>query len=520
MTHLNTSGPTVLFQRARNSAIYVDKSGMIPEVTRRLNTMNQYVCVTRPRRFGKSINAQMLAAYYTKGQDTKALFHDLAVAADPTCAAHQNAHNVFFLDMSRIPSNCVSFRDYLTYLTNNLSADILEAYPQLRERNPNDIPAMLNAVGDRFLFILDEWDAIFYRDFMTEADKLSYLEFLKLLLKDQPYVELAYLTGVLPIARYSSGSALNMFEEFSFLNDNIFDRYFGFTEDEVNFLCQRQQTVPYEEICRWYDGYVTATGLRLFNPRSVNLALTRGVCLNYWTDTGPMNEVAACIEHNVDAVREDVVRLVAQAPVFAKLNGYSASDLRLDTRDEILSAMVVYGFLSYHNDTLRIPNHELMEKFQAVLSRQSLGAVKAIVDRSREMLNATLLKDAEKVAEILENTHDREIPFLQYNDENALSCVITLCYLAARDFYEVKREAKSGKGYCDYLFLPKKGQNTAIILELKVDGTCEAAIQQIKAKNYIQQAAGCERVLYVGINYDKKSKTHQCIIEEAAPGTH
>lgn len=177
------------------------------------------------------------------------------------------------------------------------------------------------------------------------------------------------MTGVLPIAKHSSGSELNMFEEFSFMNDSEFDRYFGFDEDEVKELCRKAGTLSFDEVKYWYDGYFTSDGKSLFNPRSVNFALTRGKCLNYWTETGPMNEVADCIEHNVDEVREDIVKMVADIPVAVRLKGYSASELQLNTRDEILSAMVVYGFLSYHDGYVKIPNREIKERFQDARDR-------------------------------------------------------------------------------------------------------------------------------------------------------
>lgn len=348
---------------------------------------------------------------------------------------------------------------------------------------------------------------------MTDKEKCLYIKFLKGLLKDQPYVSLAYLTGVLPIAKYSSGSELNMFDEYSFMNDNVYDRYFGFNESEVKSLCNQQDKISFAEIKRWYDGYYSSNGGSIFNPRSVSKALTRGICLNYWTETGPMNEIAECIEHNVDEVREDIVKMIAGIPIEIELQGYSAAELGLHTRDEILSAMVVYGFLSYHDGELRIPNHELMEKYQRVLNRDSMGEVKEIVDDSRKMLEATLACDSEKVASILEEVHDQEVPFLQYNDENSMSCVITLCYLYARKDYWIERESKSGKGYCDYLFFPKKNGKAAIILELKADVSCEEALSQIKEKNYIQKVKNYSEIILAGISYDKKNKKHSCLIE-------
>lgn len=324
-----------------------------------------------------------------------------------------------------------------------------------------------------------------------------------------------YMTGVLPIAKYSSGSAMNIFDEYSFLADDLFDCYFGFTEPEVLELCRQYSEPTFQEIKYWYDGYYTMGGEALFNPRSVNSAFTRKKCRNYWTETGPMKEIEDCIRNNVDAVREDLVQLVAGNSIEIKLDGYSASDQRLETRNEILSAMVVFGFLSYHDQMLKIPNHELMEKFQRVLSIKGMGKVKQIVDRSEEMLKATIDCDTEKVAAILEDIHDAEIPFIKYNDENSLSCVVTLAYLAARDYYSVTREAKSGKGYCDYLFVPHRKSREAIILELKYGKSAEGALRQIKKKNYIQRLAEYPKILLVGVNYSKTGdKHHKCVIEK------
>ena len=301
------------------------------------------------------------------------------------------------------------------------------------------------------------------------------------------------------------------------MNDDEYDLYFGFHEDEVKELCNQMNSVGYEELKYWYDGYYTSEGKSLFNPRSVSLALQKGKCKNYWTETGPMNEIAEYIEHNVDEVREDIVKMVAGIPVEVELEGYAASQLQLDSRDEILSAMVVFGFLSYHDGFLRIPNHELMEKFQRVLKRKSMGSVADIVNNSKNVLDATIALDGQKVAQYIEEAHDREIPFLQYNNENSLSCVITLCYLYARNYYEVTREDKSGKGFVDYLFTPKKKGYPAIILELKYNKTAQEAIDQIKRKNYVDRVRNFKEILYVGINYSidaDEHKHHDCIIEK------
>ncbi|MCI8648382.1 MAG: AAA family ATPase, partial [Firmicutes bacterium] len=514
-----------LYQEARNSQIFVDKSLFIERISQNIRTSSKCICITRPRRFGKTVNANMLATYYTKGLDSGSLFSDLKIAQPsvdskgdlkkPFYPTHLNQYNVIKIDFSQMPDDCNSYAAYIGSIRSKLKQDLGDSYPELDPMAYDSLSSFFEATGDSFIFILDEWDAIFHRRFVTEKDKEDFLEFLRDLLKDKAYVELAYMTGVLPIAKYSSGSAINMFREDHALKIGRYEEFFGFTEQEVKALGGEHQTVSYEELKQWYDGYRMKNGASLFNPRSVAYALMDGECQNYWTETGPMNEVADCIEHNAGEVREDIVQMVAGNPVEVELSGYSAAEQSMNTRDEILSAMVVYGFLSYHEEELQIPNHELMLKFQKVLSRSSMGGISEIVKQSKAMLQATLAEDEEKVAAILKETHNREIPFLQYNDENSLSCIITLCYLYARKDYQIDREIQTGSGYCDYLFTPKKAGKPAIVLELKAGKSAEEAIRQIKNRDYAAKVRKYKDILLVGINYnpDDTAKPHDCIIE-------
>ncbi len=513
MNYLDTNTLTINFDRMLKDDIYVDKSLLIEKINRMIGKRNCYVCITKPRRFGKTSNLTMLGAYYTLGNDSKNLFNGLKITQTNAFEEHLNQHHVIYIDFSRQPDNCPNYQNYILSIQKGLKEDLEEAYPVLKEKNYDQISRMLTDTKDQFIFILDEWDSIFYEGFTSDEDKKSYLKFLKGLLKDQPYVELAYMTGVLPIAKYTTGSELNMFKEYNFMHDPIYEDFFGFSEEEVKELCKTYTSVSYEALAEWYNGYHKTDGTKLFNPRSVTNALSDGVCKNYWTETGPMNEIAEVIEHNVDAVREDIVQMVAGNPVEIELEGYGASQLQLNSRDEILSAMVVYGFLSYHANELRIPNKELMMKFEKVLKRDSMGAIAQIVNQSKEIFHATIDKDSERVAQYLEEVHDREIPFLVYNDENSMSCVVTLCYLYARTYYNISREEASGRGFVDYLFQPKKARYPSIILELKYDKSAEDAIRQIKDKKYIDKVRECQEILLVGINYDKKTKHHTCIIE-------
>ena len=517
MYYLDTNNPLKQFKMDIAIDPYVDKSLLINKLNSFIETRNRFICITRPRRFGKTMNANMLGAYYTQGYDTHELFKNLKIAQTATYEEHINKHHVVYIDFSRTPDHCDSYQTYIDGIIKTLKEDLVSAYPKLSEKNYDYLYQMFLDTNESFIFIMDEWDSIFYKDFMQEKDKKAFLEFLKVLFKTQPYVKLAYMTGVLPIAKYSTGSELNMFDELNFMNDDEYDLYFGFYEDEVKELCNQMNSVSYKELKYWYDGYYTSDGKSLFNPRSVSLALQKGKCKNYWTETGPMNEIAEYIEHNVDEVREDIVKMVAGIPIEVELEGYGAEQLSLDSRDEILSAMVVFGFLSYHDGFLRIPNHELMEKFQRVLNRKSMGGIADIVNNSKNVLDATIAMDGEKVAQYIEEAHDREIPFLQYNNENSLSCVITLCYLYARNYYEVTREDKSGKGFVDYLFTPKKKGYPAIILELKYNKSAEEAIDQIKRKKYVDRVSNFDEILLVGINYSTEAdnhKHHDCIIEK------
>ena len=313
MYYLDTNAPIIKFQKVLNNRIYVDKSLLIEKTNDMIGRDNCYVCITRPRRFGKTINVSMLGAYYTVGNDVQNLFKGLKIENSDSFKKHLNKHHVIYIDFSRMPDQCKGFDDYLTAIQVRLKRDMRDAF-QVDIFEDDSIQEILNKVNENFIFLLDEWDSIFYEGFMSEEDKKNYLKFLKGLLKDQPYVELAFMTGVLPIAKYSAGSELNMFEEFSFLNDCKFEDFYGFGEEEVKELCKVHPKQSYEELKYWYDGYYKNDETSLFNPRSVSLALQNEYCKNYWTETGPMNEIANVVDHNVDEVREDIVKMVSGIP--------------------------------------------------------------------------------------------------------------------------------------------------------------------------------------------------------------
>ena len=408
---LNNISEVNQFSKTTQEKYFVDKSELIEKMNELVGTASQYVCITRPRRFGKTLNAMMLASYYSKNADFKALFDKLAISKSESYAEHLNKHNVVYMTFNSNVSDVKTYNEYIAFYKTRLLRDLQDSYPDIIKFADDPLSDILQQVFEKtnkgFIFILDEWDYIFNNNLLSDNDRKAFLEFLRDLLKDKPYVELAYMTGVLPIAKYSSGSALNMFLEFNITNDYTYDKYFGFTNEEVEKLCGEQEQVSMDSLREWYNGYYTCNNLQIYNPRSVTTALRQGVCQSYWTNTGPMDEISYYIENNVEEIQNDIVQMASCIPVNIHLEGYGAEQINLNTRDEILSAMTVYGFLSYHDETLTIPNKELRMKFDYALKNHQMGAISKLVLKSNQMLEATLKKDTETMEQLIQEAHDK-----------------------------------------------------------------------------------------------------------------
>lgn len=516
--YLNTNSALTLYKELVNSEYFVDKSTIIESINKRIKTNTKYICITKPRRFGKTSILNMLASFYCKVYDARPLFDQMAISKSEGYTVHLNKYNVINMCLSNLPDKGSSYSDYIGLIKKSLKNDIIAAYPELKNQEFNNISDLLAATNDNFIFMIDEWDYIFSHNLYIE-NQADFLEFLRNLLKDRPYVALAYMTGVLPIKQYSTGSALNMFKEYTMLNDPFFGKYFGFTENEVEMLCQKQSRLTLSEISEWYDGYQTKDGSCLYNPRSVVCALEDGICQSYWTKTGKMDEVLFFLKYNIGEVRDDVVKMVNHLPVHLEIKKeYTAGQESPAARKEIYAAMIIYGLLSYNDGELKIPNKELMIEFETALEDDEFGYIAELVRNSSEILNATLNKKADFVASALHNIHNSELPVLKYNDENSLSCVVTLAYLSARNKYKIEREEKSGKGFADFIFYPRRKNLPGIVIELKADCKPETAIRQIIEKEYCEKLKkeNIKDILIVGISYDSHQKEHQCIIEEFA----
>lgn len=529
---LNSRIPFESYRLIKRDTYFVDKTALIDELFPFLEVEKRFICITRPRRFGKSVMASMVGAFFGKAADAGVLFDTLKIASSEGYRTHLNQHCVVYIDFSRMPQNCDTYGAYIGRISDGLKRDLEEEYPDIDFGVCRDLWDMFQIVfdkeGQNFIFVMDEWDAIFHKDFISEKDRHKFLEFLRNLLKGQAYVELAYMTGILPIAKYSGGSELNMFVEYDMATRVKFGEYFGFLDGEVDLLYETylretlNPRITREELALWYDGYHTAAGDRMYNPRSVVCSLADNQISNYWTGSGPYDEIFYYIRNNIEDVRDDLAMMVSGERIEIKLQGYAATDMELYTKDQIYSAMVVYGLLTYEDGAVSVPNRELMDKFDELLfNNHKLGYIYSLARESEKMLKATLTGDTGTMCKILKFAHDTESPIFSYNSEAELSAVVNLVYLAARDKYRVEREDKAGEGYVDFIFYPERKSADALILELKIGSTPEEAIRQIKDKNYALRFAGkmgetpkyTGRILAVGISYDRKTKEHSCEIE-------
>lgn len=548
--YLNGKSAYGMFREDYSLAYYVDKTDILTELAAVVEGKQtgregsgthkgkgpKYIAITRPRRFGKTVMANMIVSYFGKGVDSHAEFDTLKVAKQPWYRNHLNQHNVIYIPFHETPDEITDYNHYINRIKSLLLDDLAMAYPDIRIRENEAVWDVLKKIyeysgGEKFIFVLDEWDYIYHQKFASDEDKNRFTKFLSNLLKDKAYVELAYMTGILPIAKYSSGSELNMFCEYTMVTEEKYSEYFGFTDGEVDELYRRylkeeilNRKVTRDGLRLWYDGYHTKGGERVYNPRSVVLALQNNNLGNYWTSSGPYDELFYYIGANVDSVKEDVGLLLADIPVPAKVQEYAATSMELKTKDEIFSAMVVYGFLSYEDGYVSIPNRELMDKFAEMAQKEeSLGNVYRLTRESGRMLAATKAGDIRTMEEILTFVHNTESPLLAYNNEAELASIVKLVYLQARDTYRIEREDKAGTGYADFIFYPFKKDDDGIIIELKVNYSAEEAIQQIKDRQYGLRFEGklgekpeyTGRILAVGIAYhkDDPEKRHECRVE-------
>ena len=509
------------FQRAVNSDIYVDKTGLIKYTNRVINTMQAYVCVSRPRRFGKSMAADMLTAYYSRGCDSRELFAGLEIAEDKNFTRYLNKYDTIFLNVQEFLSRSSNVQELLTRIKQRVIRELARLYPDVELFDPEDLAETMQDIYAEskcpFILIIDEWDCIF-REFKNDKEaQEKYLDFLRDLIKDKSYIHLAYMTGILPIKKYGTHSALNMFDEFSMIDPGPLASYVGFTEAEVKKLCEEYH-MELSEIRNWYDGYSFEEVSSVYSPKSVVSCMRLGKLGNYWNQTETFEALQIYIDMNFEGLRDDILSMLAGEEVPVNTGSFTNDMTTFRTEDDVLTLLIHLGYLGYHYSarSVFIPNDEIRAEYVNAVSVSDWGEVSKALKNSADTLQAIWQGREKQVAEGIRQAHF-ETSHIQYNDENALSYTISLALYAARNFYTVHRELSGGKGFADLVFIPRKrfADKPALVVELKWNKDAVGAIAQIKEREYCQSLEEYHgHLLLVGINYDKKTQEHSCKIEE------
>ena len=517
------------FAVALNSEIYVDKTGLLTYTNKVMNTLQGYICNSRPRRFGKSITANMLTAYYSKGCSSKEMFSGLEISRAKDFEKHLNQYDVLHWDIQWCMEPAGGPERIVSYISEKTISELKEYYPHILPEEIRSLPEALSRInaasGTKFIVIIDEWDVLIRDEAHNQAAQEMYIDFLRNMFKGieaSKYIALAYLTGILPIKKLKTQSALNNFTQFTMLNAGPLTPYIGFNEDEVIDLCEKYE-IDFAEVRRWYDGYRLGD-YHVYNPNAlVNLTIMR-TFQSYWSQTGTYLSILPLINMDFDGLRTSIIEMLSGSSVEVNVNEFQNDMVSFADKDDVLTLLIHLGYLAYDQRTQRayIPNEEIRQEFRAATKRNKWNELIEFQQESEKLLEATWEMDAETVAEQIEKIHAEYTSVIQYNNENSLSSVLSIAYLSAIKYYfKPIRELPTGRGFADFVFIPKplyRDYYPALLVELKWNKDAETALNQIKERKYpesLEQYTG--DILLVGINYDKKEKVHQCVIEKWFP---
>lgn len=366
----NYLNPDVIkFTEAVDSDIYVDKTGLLEYTNSVLRTSQKYICISRPRRFGKSITANMLAAYYGCENDSKELFSKFEIAESPFFEKYINQYDTIFLNMQEFFSQTQNVEEMLALIKKSVLWDLIDKYPDFRYFDDTNLMRTMQDIYSKtkrqFVVIIDEWDCIFREYKIDKEAQEKYLDFLRDLLKDKGYIALAYMTGILPIKKYGTHSALNMFDEFSMIDPGPMAEYVGFTEEEVGQLCE-QYDMDMQEVKNWYDGYSFEKAPSIYSPRSVVSCMRFGKIGNYWNQTETFEALKLYIDMNFEGLKDDVLSMIAGEAVPVNTGSFANDMTTFRSEDDVLTLLIHLGYLAYDYDskTVKIPNSEVRSKMK------------------------------------------------------------------------------------------------------------------------------------------------------------
>lgn len=518
---------------------YIDKTGLLSEINGVINTIDKLVCISRPRRFGKTFAAEMLCAYYDHSCDSHELFEGLEISKAPDYERYLNQYHVIHLDITDFLYKCTSQQIELAKLPNQISEalrrELNEAYPGLDPKSPlNELmKKCTEQTGRKFIFVIDEWDAVIREAKEdTEAQK-NYLALLRNWFKNGNFtsatVAAAYMTGILPIKKDGTQSAISDFREYTMLDPGPFAVYTGFMESEVRTLCEKKG-LPFSQAEAWYDGYTVGSQHSVYNPYSVMCAVKSGKFRSYWEKTSAAEALMTYIDMDEDGLQDDIARLITGETIGVDPDGFQNDFETFSTKDDVLTLMVHLGYLAYEEDHdgygeesvvrpfgyVRIPNEEIRIEFESILRRTKHENLVRLVQRSDQLLKDTLVGNEEAVAAAIAAIRDSEYAPAFYNNEQGLRYVIRFAYISCVDQYAKIEEMPTGHGIADIVFVPKKRSPLpAMIIELKWNKSASEAIDQTLKRNYPAVLKGYDgEIVLVGINYDPETKIHSCQIQK------
>ena len=523
-SYLNVSNGS--FERAVNSEIYVDKTGLIEYTNKVLNTMECNICVSRPRRFGKSMTANMLAAYYSRGCDSRKLFAPYKIAKSESFEKYLNRYDVVFLNIQEFLSQSSNIQETLSLLRRSVLWELLEEYQDVRYFDKTNLTRTMqdiyNKTRNPFVVIIDEWDVLIRDEAANKKVQEKYINFLRAMFKGtEPtkYIQLAYLTGILPIKKEKTQSALNNFDEFTMLDAGVMAPYIGFTEAEVKDLCERYHR-DFEKVKYWYDGYLLED-YQVYNPKAVVSVCVRGRFRSYWSETASYEAIVPFINMNYDGLKNAIIEILSGASIKVNTAAFKNDTVNIQSKDDVLTYLIHLGYLGYNQNrrTAFVPNEEIRQELTMAVESRKWNEMITFQQESEHLLEATLDMDEEAVEEGIEKIHTEYVSNIQYNNENSLSSVLAIAYLSSMEYYfKPVRELPTGRGFADFVFIPKPeyvSSYPALVVELKWNKNVKTALQQIKEKQYPDSVLDYTGdILLVEINYDKKTKEHQCLIEK------
>ncbi|MBQ6318418.1 MAG: AAA family ATPase [Lachnospiraceae bacterium] len=509
------------FREMANADIFVDKTMMIREINRLINSTRKYICMSRPRRFGKTYAGNMLSAYYSRGCDSSELFEGRKISSDPSFEENLNKYNVIQVDLNSEYQNTADKKVLMKKLTEKIKTEMSAEYPDIEFRDDDSVAESIvriySVTGDTFIIIIDEYD-VMVREQVGQELFDEFLSFLNGLFKSntvRPAISMAYMTGILPIVRDKIQSKLNNFDEYTILNPGVFSEFVGFTSEEVRDLCE-DHDVDYEECRNWYDGY-KLNGYEIYNPESVVKCVRERYFDSYWGKTSTYKVISERLEQNFYGTKDEVIKMLAGENVDVNVTSYLNTMDSFASRNDVFTYLIHLGYLAYDRDTktCRIPNREIRQEwYNAVEVSDDYVETSKIIEASKELLNRTIRGDEGAVAAALDTSHMHVTSNRSYNNEDALQSAIYLAYIYALNKYTVVKEMTAGRGFADVVYIPFTENMPAMIIELKHNKCAESAIDQIRDKQYFDSLSHYSgNLLFVGINYDEQTKTHECKIE-------